>query len=81
MDGMVWYGFNDTERQYWDKNESVMMFTSICSQAQIYSNITTIRKACIYNLSTFYNNIYTIHTDTWFPVFLLFFLRLQYVQG
>ena len=79
-----WYGmdgFNDTERQYWVQNNSFTMFTPICSQSadlQQYLQPFTRRVFTIFSQSAFYNNFYTIHTDTLFPVFLLFFLLTIY---
>ena len=81
MDGMVWNGFNDTERQYWVKNKSFMMFTPICSQSadlQQYLQPFTRHVFTIFSQSAFYKNFYTIHTDTLFPFFLLFFLLTIY---
>ena len=78
---MVWYGFNDTERQYWVQNNTFIMFTPICSQSadlQQYLQPFERRVFTIFSQSTFYNNFYTIHTDTLFPVFLLFFLLTIY---
>ena len=78
---MVWHGFNDTERQYWVRNKSFIMLTPICSQSadlQQYLQPFAKHVFTIFSQSVFYYNFYTIHTDTLFPVFLLFFLLTIY---
>ena len=57
------------------------MFTPICSQSadlQQYLQPFARPVFTIFSQSAFYNNFYTIHTDTLFPVFLLFFLLTIY---
>ena len=81
MDGMEWYGFSDTERQYWVQNNSFKMFTPICSQsADLKQCLQPFARSVftILSQSAYYNNFYTIHTDTLFSVFLLFFLLATY---
>ena len=57
------------------------MFTPICLQSadlQQYLQPFARLVCTIISQSAFYNNFYTIHTDTLFPVFLLFFLLTIY---
>ena len=81
---MVCMASNDTERQYLVQNNSFKMFTPICLQSADLQQYLQPFARCVFTtslLSAFYNNFYTIHTDTSFPVFLLFLFINNVYRG
>ena len=82
---MVWYGFKwHRETILGSKIIVSKMFPPICSQSadsQLYLQSFARRVFTTFSQSAFYNNSYTIHTDTLFPVFFLFLFTNNECRG